>query len=71
MVERTNINPDSGPAQQAVDIVVPARSTQTADAATSEAVAREHRRRLVERELFPDMNQEDFDTMRSPRTFGA
>jgi Arc/MetJ family transcription regulator len=70
IVKRTNINLDTRLVRQAAEVLGTVRTTDTVHAAMREVVAREHRRQLVESDLFPDMSQEDFDAMRSPRAFG-
>jgi Arc/MetJ family transcription regulator len=64
------INLDTQLVRQAAEVPDTARTTDTVHAAMREVVAREHRRRLVESDLFADMSQEDLDAMRAPSTFG-
>ncbi len=71
IVKRTNINLDTRLVRQAAEVLGTVRTTDTVHAAMREVVAREHRRRLVESDLFGDMSQAAFDAMRSPRTFDA
>jgi Arc/MetJ family transcription regulator len=69
VVKRTNINLDAQLVSQAAALLGTVRVTDTVHAAMRDVVARDHRRRLVESELFTDLAQEDFDAVRSPRTF--
>ena len=71
IIKRTNINLDTRLVRQAGEVLGTARTTDTVHAALREVVAREHRRRLIQRDLFADMTQADFDAMRAARAFDA
>jgi Arc/MetJ family transcription regulator len=67
MIKRTNINLDTQLVREASALLGTTRISDTVHAAMRDVVAREHRRRLAERDLFEDMQPADFDAMRRPR----
>jgi Arc/MetJ family transcription regulator len=67
VIKRTNINLDMRLVRDASALLGTTRTSDTVHAAMRDVVAREHRRRLTERDLFEDMQQADFDVMRRPR----
>ncbi|MGI8730790.1 MAG: type II toxin-antitoxin system VapB family antitoxin [Solirubrobacteraceae bacterium] len=68
MVRRTNINLDTQLVSEAAALLGTKRMSDTVHAAMRDVVARDHRRRLAERDLFADMTPADFDEMRRSRT---
>jgi Arc/MetJ family transcription regulator len=71
MIKRTNINLDTQLVKEASAFLGTTRTSDTVHAAMRDVVAREHRRRLAERDLFEDMQSADFDAMRRPRDLHA
>ncbi|HEX6387865.1 MAG TPA: type II toxin-antitoxin system VapB family antitoxin, partial [Solirubrobacteraceae bacterium] len=67
MVKRTNINLDTQLVRAAAELLGTTRTSDTVHAAMREVVAREHRRRLAERDLFGDMTSAELEAMRRPR----
>ncbi len=67
MIRRTNINLDTQLVSEAAALLGTSRTTDTVHAAMRDVVAREHRRRLAARDLFPDTTEEEFAAMRRPR----
>lgn len=67
IIKRTNINLDTDLVGEAATLLGTTRISDTVHAAMRDVVAREHRRRLAERDLFGDMQLEELDAMRRPR----
>ena len=67
LIKRTNINLDTQLVGEAADLLGTTRISDTVHAAIRDVVAREHRRRLAERDLFGDMTAAELDAMRRPR----
>ena len=67
LIKRTNINLDTQLVGEAADLLGTTRMSDTVHAAMRDVVAREHRRRLAERDLFGDMTAAELDAMRRPR----
>jgi len=67
MIKRTNINLDTQLVRQAAALLDTTRTSDTVHAAMRDVVAREHRRRLAERDLFSDLPAAEFDAIRRPR----
>ena len=67
VVKRTNINLDTQLVRAAAELLGTTRTSDTVHAAMREVVAREHRRRLAERDLFGDMTSAELEAMRRPR----
>ena len=67
MIKRTNINLDTQLVREAAELLGTTRTSDTVHAAMRDVIAREHRRRLAERDLFDDMQPAQFDAMRRPR----
>jgi Arc/MetJ family transcription regulator len=68
VIKRTNINLDTQLVREAADLLGTSRISDTVHAAMRDVVAREHRRRLAERDLFGEVTAEEFAAMRGPRT---
>ncbi len=67
VIKRTNINLDTQLVHEVAALLGTTRMTDTVHAAMRDVVAREHRRRLAERDLFGDMKPAEFAAMRRPR----
>jgi Arc/MetJ family transcription regulator len=67
VIKRTNINLDTQLVREAADLLGTTRTSDTVHAAMRDVVARAHRRRLAERDLFGDVTAADLDAMRRPR----
>ena len=67
MIKRTNINLDTHLVDEAASLLGTTRISDTVHAAMRDVVAREHRRRLAQRDLFDDTRPAEFDAMRQPR----
>jgi len=67
VIKRTNINLDTQLVREAADLLGTTRTSDTVHAAMRDVVAREHRRRLAERDLFGDLTAAELDAMRRPR----
>ena len=68
MIKRTNINLDIELVEEVAVLLGTRRTSDTVHAAMRDVVAREHRRRLAERDLFGDLQPGEFDAMRQTRT---
>lgn len=68
VIKRTNINLDTRLVDEAAALLGTRRTSDTVHAAMRDVIAREHRRRLAERDLFDDMQPAEFDAMRRSRT---
>ena len=68
MIRRTNINLDTQLVTEAAALLGTTRTTDTVHAAMRDVVARERRRQLAARDLFPDTTPAQFDAMRRPRS---
>ena len=67
VIKRTNINLDTQLVRETAALLGTTRTSDTVHAAMRDVVAREHRRRLAERDLFGDMTAAELDAMRRPR----
>jgi Arc/MetJ family transcription regulator len=67
MIKRTNVNLDTQLVKEAAALLGTTRISDTVHAAMRDVIARERRRRLVERDLFEELEQEALEEMRRPR----
>jgi Arc/MetJ family transcription regulator len=67
MLRHINIDLDTQLVEEAAALLGTRRISDTVDAAMRNVIGRAHRRGLAERDLFDDLQPDEFDAMRRPR----